>query len=147
MNKLINVTIGLIFNQLHMEKTWNLAETYGNLRKWGKGFCIAETVQKLTTSGFSWLKLCDKLFSLFQHCWNWTKTYSSGFCWQKLDGIQLKLYNSFSIAETILETSTPSFFIVSAVFQFCWNGIFHPVIDSGSKQQITKHKVILYMYS
>ena len=51
MNQLMN--IGLIFNQLHMEKNGNLAETYGNLRKRGKGFCIAETVEKLTTSSFS----------------------------------------------------------------------------------------------
>ena len=67
------------------------------------------------------------LFSMFPHCWNWTKTYTSGFCWRKLDGIHLKLY--YSIAETILETSSPSFYIVSAVFQFCWNFIFHPLYN------------------
>ena len=33
---------------------------------------------------------------------------------EKLDGIQLKLCNSFGIAETIQETSTQSFYIVSA---------------------------------
>ena len=47
------MTIGLIFNKLHMEKNGNLTETYGNLRKIGKGLCIAETVLKLTTSSFS----------------------------------------------------------------------------------------------
>ena len=66
-------------------------------------------------------------FSLFPHCWNWTETYTSGFHWRKLDGIQLKLYYRFYIAETKLETSTLSFYLVSAVFQFCWNGIVHPV--------------------
>ena len=41
MNKFIDMNVG------------PNAETYGNLWKQGKGFCIAETVQKLSTSGFS----------------------------------------------------------------------------------------------
>ena len=43
-----------------------------------------------------------------------TETCTSGFRWQKLDGIQLKLCNSFRIAETIQETPTPNFYLVSS---------------------------------
>ena len=117
-NKLIDMTVGLIFIKLPMENNWNLAGTYGNLWTRENGFSIAETEQKRSTSGFS----------LFLHCWNWTKNYTSVFRWRKLDRIQLKLYNSFRIAVTIQETSSQSFYIVLAVFQFCWNCIFHPVI-------------------
>ena len=123
-NKLIDKTVGQIFNKLHMEKNWNLAGTYGNLWKREKGFSIAETEQKLSTSGFSWLKLCGNCSVCFRTAetgLNITHQVSAG-------GIHLKLYNSFRIAVTIQETSSQSFYIVLAVFQFCWNCIFHPVI-------------------
>ena len=102
----------------------------GNLRKPAetrKGFLYCWNCTETYYIMFPLTETLQKPFSSFRHCWNWTETYTSGFHWRKLDGIQLKLCNSFLIAETILETSTPSFFIVSAVFQFCWNGIFHPV--------------------
>ena len=102
----------------------------GNLRKHAetrKGFLYCWNCTETFYIRFQLTETLRKLFSLFLHCWNWTETYTSGFRWRKLDGIQLKLYNSFRIAETIQETSTPSFYIVLAVFQFCWNSIFHPV--------------------
>ena len=123
------MTIGLIFNRwlTFMSKNWNLAETYGNLLKRGKGFFIAENCTETNYIRFQLTETLHKPFSFSPHCWNWSETCTTGFRWRKLDGIQLKLYNSIRIAETIQETWSPSLYIVSAVFQFCWNGIFQPV--------------------
>ena len=128
------------FNQLHtlwyvekLKPCWNLrkpAETR-------KGFLYCWNCTETYYMRFQLTETLRKLFSSFPHCWNLTETYTSGFRWRKLDGIQLNLYNSFHIAETIQETSTPCLYIVSAVFQFCWNGIFHPV--NLTKLTLMKH--------
>ena len=124
------------FNQLHTLWYVEKLKPCGNLRKPAetrKGFLYCWNCTETYYIRFQLTETLRKLFSSFPHCWNLTETYTSGFRWRKLDGIQLKLYNSFRIAETIQETSTPSFHIVSAVFQFCWNGIFHPVVSFSLK--------------
>ena len=73
---------------------------------------------------FQLTETLQKLFSMFLHCWNWTETYTSGFRWRKFYRIQLKLYNSFRIVESKQETSTPSFYIVSAEIQFLLKLVF-----------------------
>ena len=125
MNKLVNMTIGLIFSQLRMEETWNLCVNLRKPAETRKGFLYCWNCTATYYIMFQLTETLRKLLSSFPHCWNLTETYTSGFSRRKLDGIQLKLYNRFYIAETILETSTlSSFYLVSAVFQFCWKGIF-----------------------
>ena len=143
MNKLVNIAIGLIFNQLQMDISvksyygsnklnltgtcssglrklklnWNkesvsaLLKLYRNLLHQVSGdWNFAETFQYVSALlKRDWNLLHQvsgnwnfaETFSLFPYCWNLIETYTSGFHWQKLDWIQLKLYNSFRIAETI----------------------------------------------
>ena len=92
----------------------------GNLRKpveTRRGFLYCWNCTETFYIRFHLTETLRKLFNLFPHCWNCSETYTSGFHWRKLNGIQLKLYNSFRIAKTIQETSTLS----SIQFQQCFS--------------------------
>ena len=116
MNKLINMNIGLF----HMaEKT----ETCGNEERVSVVPKLYRNLLHQVSADWNFAETFKFVSTLLKLNWNlhirfpWTETWRN----------QAETIVSALIAETIQKTSTPSFYIVSAVFQFCWNGIFHPV--------------------